>query len=169
MGIDGQSGRAKRGGKIIRRFRRFTQIEMQKDQQSHAIIGAAMEVHRELGFGFLEAVYQCALALEFQDRQIPFRTGVPLPVRYKGKLLTCGYRADFICYDDFLVETKAITELTRADDAQLINELKATGLQRGLLPNFGAPSLQFKRLVLTASENLRKSAKSADELEEIVL
>jgi GxxExxY protein len=111
---------------------------MQKDQQSHAIIGAAMEVHRELGFGFLEAVYQCALALEFQDRQIPFRAEVPLPVRYKGKLLTCGYRADFICYDDFLVETKAITELTRAD-------------------------------VRTASENLRKSAKSADELEEIVL
>jgi hypothetical protein len=122
---------------------------MQKDQQSHAIIGAAMEVHRELGFGFLEAVYQCAL--------------------YKGRLLTCGYRADFICYDDFLVETKAIAELTRSDDAQLINELKATGLERGLLLNFGAPSLQFKRLVLTASENLRKSAKSADNLEEIVL
>jgi GxxExxY protein len=143
---------------------------MQKDQQSHAIIGAAMEVHRELGFGFLEAVYQCALALEFQDRQIPFRAEVPLPVRYKGKLLTCGYRADFICFRDFLVETKAIAELTRSDDAQLINELKATGLvERGLLLNFGAPSLQFKRLVLTASENLRKSAKSADNLEEIVL
>jgi len=93
---------------------------MQKDPQSHAIIGAAVEIHRELGFGFLEAVYQCALALEFQDRQIPFRAEVPLPVRYKGKLLTCG---DFICYDDFLVETKAITELTRSDDAQLINEL----------------------------------------------
>jgi len=138
---------------------------MQKNQQSHAIIGAAMEVHRELGFGFLEAVYQCALAIEFQDRQIPFRAEVPLPVRYKGKVLTCGYRADFVCYDDFLVETKAITELTRADDAQLINELKATGV----LLNFGAPSLQFKRLVRTPSENLRKSAKSADELEEIVL
>jgi GxxExxY protein len=67
---------------------------MQKDQQSHAIIGAAMEVQRELGFGFLEAVYQCALALEFQNRQIPFHAEVPLPVRYKGKLLTCGYRAD---------------------------------------------------------------------------
>jgi GxxExxY protein len=139
---------------------------MQKDPQSHAIIGAAMEVHTEVGCGFLEAVYQCALALEFQDRQIPFRAEVPLAVRYKGKLLTCGYRADFICY---LVETKAITELTRADDAQLINELKATGLQRGLLLNFGSSSLQFKRLVRTASENLRKSAKSADNLEEIVL
>jgi GxxExxY protein len=142
---------------------------MQKDQQSHAIIGAAMEVHRELGFGFLESVYQCALALEFEEREIPFRAEVPLPVRYKGKLLTCGYRADFICFGDFLVETKAIAELTRSDDAQLINELKATGLERGLLLNFGAPSLHFKRLVRTPSENLRKSAKSADELEEIVL
>jgi GxxExxY protein len=142
---------------------------MQKDQQSHAIIGAAMEVHRELGFGFLEAVYQCALALEFEERDIPFQAEVPLPVRYKGKLLTCGYRADFICYEGFLVETKAIAELTRADDAQLINELKATSLQRGLLLNFGAPSLQFKRLVRTPSVNLCKSAKSADNLEEIVL
>ena len=120
-----------------------------------------MQVHRELGFGFLEAVYQCALALEFQDREIPLRAEVPLPVRYKGKLFNCGYRADFICFEDFLVETKAIAELTRADDAQLINQLKATGL--------GASSLQFKRLVLTASVNLRKSAKSADNLEEIVL
>lgn len=90
---------------------------MQKDPQSHAIIGAAMEVHREL-----------------------------------------------VCFEDFLVETKAIAELTGADDAQLINELKATGIQRGLILNFGAPSLQFKRLVLTPSENLRKSAQSADEI-----
>jgi GxxExxY protein len=142
---------------------------MQRDQKSHAITGAAMEVHCELGFGFLEAVYQCAVALEFQQREIPFQAEVALPVRYKGKLLTCGYRADFICFGEFLVETKAIADLTRADDAQLINELKATGLKRGLLLNFGAPSLQFKRLILSASENLRKSAKSADKLEEIVL
>ena len=142
---------------------------MERDPRSHAIIGAAMEVHRELGFGFLEAVYQCALVLEFQDRQIPFRAEVVLPVRYKGKLLTCGYRADFICFEDFLIETKAIAELTRVDDAQLINELKATRLQRGLLLNFGAPSLQFKRLILSTAQNLRKSAKSADNLEEIVL
>ena len=135
---------------------------MQKDPQSHAIIGAAMEVHRELGFGFLEAVYQCALALEFQERGIAFRAEVALPVQYKGKLLTCGYRADFVCYEEFLLDTKAIAELTGADDAQLINELKATSLQRGLLLNFGAPSLQFKRLVLTPSENLRQSAKSVE-------
>ena len=142
---------------------------MERDPQSRAVIGAAMEVHCELGFGFLEAVYQCALALEFQERTIPFKAEVSLPIRYKSKLLTCGYRADFVCFEDLLVETKAIAELTRVDDAQVINELKATGLERGLLLNFGAPSLQFKRLVLTACGNLRKSAKSADNLEEMVL
>ena len=141
---------------------------MQKDPQSHAIIAAAMEVHRELGPGFLEAVYQAALGLEFQERGIPFKGEVALPVRYKGKLLTCGYRADFICFEDFLVETKAISNLTR-DDAQLLNELKATAYQRGLLLNFGSPSLEYKRLVRTTSANLRQSAKSADNLQEITL
>jgi GxxExxY protein len=142
---------------------------MEKDPQSHAIIGAAMEVHRELGRGFLELVYQTALALEFQDRRIPFKAEVALPVRYKGKLLTCGYRADFVCFEDFLVEIKAITRLTTADDAQLLNELKATGYQRGLLLNFGSRSLEVKRLVRTLPENLRQSAKSADNLQEITL
>jgi len=137
---------------------------MQKDPQSHAIIEAGMEVHRELGFGFLEAVYQCALALEFQQRSIPLKAEVALPIRYKSKLVTCGYRADFICFEDLLVETKAIAELPRVDDAQVINQLKATGLERGPLLNFGGPSLEFKRLVLTPSENPRKSAKSVDEI-----
>jgi GxxExxY protein len=142
---------------------------MEKDPQSHAIIGAAIEVHRELGRGFLELVYQTALALEFQERRIPFKAEVALPARYKGKLLTCGYRADFVCFEDFLVEIKAISKLTTADDAQLLNELKATGYQRGLLVNFGARSLEVKRLVRTLPENLRQSAKSADNLQEIAL
>jgi GxxExxY protein len=142
---------------------------MEKDPQSHAIIGAAMEVHRELGRGFLELVYQTALALEFQERSIPFKAEVALPVRYKGKLLTCGYRADFVCFEDFLVEIKAISKLTTADDAQLLNELKATGYQRGLLLNFGSRSLEVKRLVRTLPDNLRQSAKSADNLQEITL
>ena len=128
-----------------------------------------MEVHRELGRGFLELVYQTALALEFQERRIPFKAEVALPVRYKGKLLTCGYRADFVCFEDVLVEIKAIAKLTAADDAQLLNELKATGHQRGLLLNFGARSLEIKRLVRTLPENLRQSAKSADNLQEITL
>lgn len=139
---------------------------MEKDPQSHAIIGAAMEVHRELGRGFLELAYQTALALEFQERGIPFKAEVALPVRYKGKLLTCGYRADFVCFENFLVEIKAITKLTTADDAQLLNELKATDYQRGLLLNFGSRSLEMKRLVRTLPENLRQSA---DNLQEITL
>src|SRR5436190_1435243 len=142
---------------------------MEKDPQSHAIIGAAMEVHRELGRGFLELVYQTALALEFQDRGIPFKGQVELPVRYKGRLLTCGYRADFVCFEDFLLEIKAIARLTSADDAQLLNELKATGYERGLLLNFGSRSLEVKRLVRTLPKNLRPSAKSADNLQEITL
>jgi len=117
-----------------------------------------MEVHSELGRGFLELVYQTALALEFQERGIPFSAEVALPIRYKSKLLTCAYRADFVCFESVIVETKAIATLTSADEAQLINELKATGLQRGLLLNFGAASLEHKRLVLNLSENLRQSA-----------
>jgi GxxExxY protein len=137
---------------------------MQKDSETFAIIGAAMEVHRELGRGFLELVYQIALALEFQERGIPFSAEVALPIRYKNKLLTCAYRADFVCFESVIVETKAIATLTSADEAQLINELKATGLQRGLLLNFGGASLEYKRLVLNLSENLRQSAKTAEEI-----
>jgi GxxExxY protein len=137
---------------------------MEKDPETFAIIGAAMDVHRELGRGFLELVYQTALALEFEERGIPFKAEVALPIRYKGKLLTCAYRADFVCFENIVVETKAIAKLTSADDAQLINELKATGLRRGLLLNFGGPSLEQKRVVLGYSENLRKSAESVDEI-----
>ena len=112
---------------------------MQKDPETFAIIGAAMEVHRELGNGFLELVYQTALALEFQERGIPFKAEVTLPILCKNKLLTCAYRADFICYESVIVEMKAIATLTGADEAQLINELKATGLHRGLLLNSEVP------------------------------
>jgi GxxExxY protein len=137
---------------------------MEKDPETFAIIGAAMEVHRELGRGFLELVYQTALAVEFQERGIPFKAEVSLPIRYKGKLLICAYRADFVCFEDIIVEKKAISKLTSADDAQLLNELKATGLHRGLPLNFGAASLEQKRLVFGPSENLCQSAKSVDEI-----
>jgi GxxExxY protein len=136
---------------------------MDRDPETFAIIRAAMEVHRELGRGFLELVYQTALALEFQEHSIPFKAEVPLPIRYKGKLLTGAYRADFLCFES-VIETKAIATLTGADEAQLINELKATGLQRGLLLNFGAHSLEHKRIVFGPSENLCQSAKSVDEI-----
>jgi GxxExxY protein len=133
-----------------------------RDPRTYAIIGAAMEVHRELGHGFLEAVYQEALAIEFAARGIPFQREVELLIRYKGQLLRPKYRADFVCYDSVVVETKALAQLTGADQGQAINELKATAMEVGLLINFGAPSLEYQRLVFTAPTNLRKSAKSAD-------
>ena len=136
-----------------------------RDPDTFAIIGAAMEVHRELGHGFLEAVYQESLAIEMTARKIPFDREVPLPVAYKGQNLACGYRADFVCYENVLVELKAISQLTGADEAQVINEMKAAGMQRALLFNFGAPSLEYKRRVF----NLRESAQSAEEIENINL
>lgn len=130
-----------------------------RDPETYAIIGAGMEVHRELGHGFLEAVYQEAMAVEMTARKIPFQREVPLQVYYKGQKLATGYRADFVCYENVLVELKAISQLTSVDEAQVINEMKATGMQRALLMNFGAPSLEYKRRVF----NLRESAQSAEE------
>jgi GxxExxY protein len=132
-----------------------------KDPQTYEIIGAVMEVHRQLGHGFLEAVYQEALAIEMTKRNIPFEREVTVPVEYTGQRLQCGYRADFVCFEEIVVELKAINQLTGADEAQLINELKAVHLHRGLLFNFGTPSLEYKRLVF----NLRESAQSADNLD----
>jgi GxxExxY protein len=130
-----------------------------RDEQTHAIIGAAMEVHRQLGPGFLEAVYQEALAIEFAERAMLFVREVELPVYYKGQRLSCSYRADFVCYENVLVELKALHATTGVEEAQLLNYLKATRIERGLLLNFGRPSLEFKRFVFS---NLRKSAQSAD-------
>lgn len=137
---------------------------MERDPQSYAILGAAMEAHRQLGHGFLEAVYQAALVIEFTDREIDFRAEVALPIRYKGRLLSCSYRADFVCFGQVLVESKAITQLTGADRAQVINALRATGLSRALLINFGARSLQYERLVFDPNHHLRESAESADQI-----
>jgi GxxExxY protein len=119
----------------------------ERDSQTYAIIGAAMEIHRQLGHGFLEPVYQEAALIEFELRQIPFKREVVLPICYKDILLPTGYRADFVCFSEVIVEFKALSRLSTVEEAQLLNYLKATGLQRGLLINFGASSLQYKRLV----------------------
>ncbi len=119
-----------------------------RDPQTHAIIGAAFNVHSELGRGFLESVYQEALALEMDELDIPYQREVLLPVFYKGHKLNSFFRADFICFGEVVVELKAISTTTKADEAQIINSIKATGLQRGLLLNFGAPRLQHFRRVL---------------------
>jgi GxxExxY protein len=118
-----------------------------RDPQTYAIIGAAMEIHRQLGHGFLEAVYQEAAVIELSLAKISFEREVHLPIRYKGTILPSQYRADFICFSEIIVEFKALSNITRNEEAQVLNYLKATGFHRGLLINFGAPSLQYKRLV----------------------
>lgn len=115
------------------------------DPRTYAIIGAAMEVHRELGPGFLEGVYQDALEIEFQLRGIPYVREKGIAVSYKEQPLQHLYRADFICYDTVLVETKALKQLSPADVSQILNYLKATGLKVSLLINFGKPSLEHRR------------------------
>jgi len=123
-----------------------------------------MEVHRELGNGFLEGVYQDALEIELAHRKIPFSREHPVPVIYKGHLLGTPYRADFVCYGSIIVELKAIKALTDVESAQVLHYLKATGFERALLINFATPRLDYKRFI--QSENhLRSSAPSAVHLQ----
>ncbi|MCK4468843.1 MAG: GxxExxY protein [Desulfobacterales bacterium] len=117
------------------------------DQRTYKIIGAALEVHKELGCGFLEAVYQEALGKEFAYQAISFKPQPIIQISYKGKPLDKTYQPDFICYKEIIVEIKAISNLSGIEEAQLINYLKATGLKVGLLINFGNKSLEHKRFV----------------------
>ena len=117
------------------------------DPQTYAVIGAAMEVHRELGCGYLEKVYRAALAMEFEARAIAFVDELPIPIRYKQRPLPLGYRADFVCFDDVLVEVKALDGLGPVEQAQVMNYLKGANLHRAVLLNFGTTSLQYRRIV----------------------
>jgi GxxExxY protein len=117
------------------------------DPQTYAIIGAAMEVHRELGCGFLEAVYQDALEMELAARSIPFVREASVPVYYKNKPLPSIYRVDFMCYENIPVELKALNLMTGVEEAKMIHYLKATRHKIGLLINFGAPSLDWRRFI----------------------
>ena len=116
-------------------------------KEAYDIISCAMEVHRELGPGFSEAVYQEALEIEFKLRNIDFYREKELNVFYKGIQLEKKFIADFICYDKIVVELKALSDLTGEHESQVINYLKATKHKLGILINFGAPSLEFKRLI----------------------
>ena len=106
-----------------------------------------MAVHRELGCGFLEAVYQEALARELTDAGIPFKREVPLQIKYKGTPLQKEYIADFVCYDKIIVELKAVSKITDIHKCQVKNYLKATGYKLGILANFGDISLETARVV----------------------
>jgi len=107
-----------------------------------------MNVHKELGPGFLEAVYQESLTLEFLEQGIPFEKEKDIRIVYKGKTLDKCYKADFLCFDNIIVEVKALSEISNDHISQLLNYLKATKLRVGLLVNFGSSSLVYKRLIL---------------------
>ncbi|MDE2779643.1 MAG: GxxExxY protein [Chloroflexota bacterium] len=115
----------------------------------YAIMGAAFDVHNELGSGFLEAVYQEAMEAELRLRDIPFVAQHPIGIEYKGQALKNYYYADLLCYNTIIVELKALKSMSGVEEAQLLNYLKATGIKIGLLVNFGKhPKLEWKRLVL---------------------
>lgn len=102
-----------------------------------------------LGCGFLEAVYQEALGREFASQGIPFSSQPVVKILYRGEPLTKTYQPDFVCFDEVMLEIKALDRLSGTEEAQLINYLKATGLEVGLLINFGSKSLEHKRFIYT--------------------
>ena len=116
-------------------------------EESYNIRGAMMAVHRELGSGFLERVYQDALEYEFRERGIPYEREKLIQVMYKGKPLGEPYRADFVCYGKIIVELKAVEELQGIHRSQVVNYLKATGMKLGLLVNFGEEFADIERIV----------------------
>jgi len=118
-----------------------------RDSQTRAIIGAGMNVHRLLGSGFLEVVYQEALAIEFGLRGVPFVREASFSILFRERLLQSSFRVDFLCFGEVLVELKAVRMTTSADESQVLNYLKASGKARALLLNFGGRSLVFKRFL----------------------
>ena len=114
-------------------------------RETYSIIGAAMEVHRTLGMGFLESVYQEALEVEMTKRNIPFIPQHKIQIKYKDVLLNQYYVADLFCYDKIIVELKAVSTILPEHEAQIINYIHATGVKLGMLLNFGCKSLYYKR------------------------
>jgi len=124
-----------------------THSELLFKEECYAIQGAAFEVYREMGCGFLEAVYQECMEVEFAERKIPFKAQMDLRLGYKGKRLRQSYKPDFICFDRVIVELKAVSAVTPKHKAQILNYLKATGLTLGLLMNFGTyPKVEIIRI-----------------------
>lgn len=116
-------------------------------EEVYKLNGIAMKVYNELGFGFLESVYQEAFEIELKRNEIFFEREKDIDIYYDNIKLNKGFRADFLCYDKIIVELKANSDLTGKDTSQLINYLKATGYKVGCLYNFGSDELQYKRLV----------------------
>jgi len=117
--------------------------------ETYYIVGAAMDVHRCLGQGFLESVYQEALELELKKRGIDFISQKQIEIYYKNQLLTKSFIADLYCYNAIIVELKAVSGILPIHEAQIINYLKATKKELGIIINFGTDSLEYKRYLNT--------------------
>jgi GxxExxY protein len=117
-------------------------------EESYKVNGAIFEVYRQMGSGFLEAVYQECLGREFHARGIPYHSQKDLPLMYKGERLSQTYRVDFVCYDKMIIEIKAVKNILNEHRAQVFNYLKSTGFHLGLLANFGhSPLATIERIV----------------------
>ena len=121
--------------------------------ESFAVIGACMKVHRSLGAGFLETVYEEALEKEFHIQKIPFKRQVKLSLYYNQELMKKQFRANFVCYDTIVIEIKAVSQIPFTFYAQLTNYLKCTNMELGMLINFGTPSLTYKRMINLNNSN----------------
>lgn len=123
-------------------------MELILKDEVFAIVGVAIEVHRVLGPGFLEPVYQEAMEIESLARQLPFNAQPTLQIRYKEYVLKKEYMPEFIFFDQIIVEIKALDRLSGKEESQILNYLKATGYKVGVLINFGShPKLEWKRFV----------------------
>ena len=122
-------------------------------EESFAIQGAAFEVYKKMGSGFLESVYQECLEKEFTLRKIPYKNQVEITLNYKNIPLNQTYRADFVCYDSILIEIKAVSQILNVHRAQVLNYLRASNLKLGLLLNFSSfPKIGIERIVLLNTE-----------------
>jgi GxxExxY protein len=116
-------------------------------EESYQIIGLCMEVHRQLGMGFREVIYKDALEIEFRENDVPYQREKLYKIEYKGIILPHSYKADFIVFDQIVLEVKSTSLIVDSFVAQTINYLKASGLKLGMIANFGEKSFNFKRVV----------------------
>jgi GxxExxY protein len=142
--------------------------ELLLKNEVYAIVGAAMEVYNKLGSGFLEPVYQEAMEIEADLRRIPYSAQQPISLQYKGRALKKFYVTDLTCFGTVVVEIKALNHLSLREESRLLNYLKASAMQVGVLINFGSyPNLEWKRMVLTKSRQSGRSVTNpADHIRE---
>lgn len=123
-------------------------METYRNDETYEIIGICMEVHRNLGSGLLEIIYKDAIEIELKAKNIPFETEKEFPIEYKGQILPHRFYADFVVNGNIILEIKAVKEFSKEHLAQLLNYMKISGSELGLLFNFYPSSLQYKRYIL---------------------